>query len=72
MQITVATHSLFLLRELEIMQEKKSLPNVRYFCLHFAKNGGDVTAGDSANDIGDLAMLDASIAQSEEYLQCGM
>ncbi|RRD69030.1 MULTISPECIES: AAA family ATPase [unclassified Desulfovibrio] len=72
MQITVATHSLFLLRELEIMQEKKSLPNVRYFGLHFAKNGVDVTAGDSANDIGDLAMLDASIAQSEEYLQCGM
>ncbi len=69
MQITIATHSLFLLRELEILQENKDLTNARYFGLHFTDNGVEVMAGDSSDDIGDIAALDASVAQSEDYMQ---
>lgn len=68
MQITITTHSLFLLRELEILQENKKLEKARYFGLHLTDNGVEVLQGDSSDDIGDLAVLDASIAQSEEYM----
>jgi hypothetical protein len=69
MQITVATHSLFLLRELEIYAEKKKIFNVRYFGLHLTENGVEVLSGDSSNDIGEIAVLDASVAQAEEYMK---
>lgn len=68
MQITIATHSLFLLRELEILQENRGLVNARYFGLHLTDNGVEVMAGDSSDDIGDIAALDASVAQSEDYM----
>lgn len=68
MQVTIATHSLFLLRALEILQEQKLLGYVRYFGLHPEENGVAIKQGESANDIGDIASLDASIAQSDTYL----
>lgn len=68
MQVTIATHSLFLLRALEILQERKSLTHVRYFGLHTTENGVAVQQGASSNDIGDIATLDASVEQSETYL----
>lgn len=73
MQITIATHSLFLVRELEILQENKKLKNARYFGLHFDKdgNGVRVTQGDSPNHIGDIVALDEEIAQSSRYLNMG-
>lgn len=69
MQITIATHSLFLLRELEIYAESKKLSNIRYFGLHFTENGVEVMSGDSSDDIGEIAVLDTSVAQSEEYMK---
>ena len=70
MQITIATHSLFLLRELEILQEKQQLQNARYFGLHFADGGWvNVRQGDTSNDIGDIAALEANLDQSTRYLQ---
>ncbi len=69
MQVTIATHSLFLLRELEILQEEKKRSNARYFGLHFTGNGVEVRQGKSSNDIGDIAALDASIEQATRYLQ---
>jgi hypothetical protein len=69
MQITIATHSLFLLRELEIYAENTKLSNIRYFGLHLTENGVKVMSGDSSGDIGEIAVLDASVAQSEEYMQ---
>lgn len=70
MQVTIATHSLVLLRELEILQQEKKLRNVRYFGLHFTGDDSvNVLSGDSSNDIGDIAALDASLEQSERYLQ---
>ena len=69
MQVTVATHSLFLLRELEILQKQKKLSKARYFGLHFSDNGVEVLSGPSSNDIGDIAALDTSLEQSERYMQ---
>lgn len=69
MQVTIATHSLFLLRELEILQEQKELSNARYFGLHMTDNGVNVIQGNSSNEIGDIAALDASIKQATRYLQ---
>ncbi len=68
MQVTIATHSLFLLRELEILQEEKKLSKVRYFGLHMTDNGVEVMSGKSSNDIGDIAALDASLEQADRYM----
>lgn len=69
MQVTIATHSLFLLRELEILQAEKKLTKARYFGLHLNDNSVEVRQGKSSNDIGDIAALDASIEQATRYLQ---
>lgn len=70
MQITVATHSLILLREIEILRFRKDIDNIRYFGLHFTDDDYvKVLSGDSIDDIGDIAALDVSIEQSERYLQ---
>ena len=68
MQVTIATHSLFLLRELEILQEEKKLSKVRYFGLHMTDNGVEVVSGKSSNDIGDIAALEANLEQSDRYM----
>lgn len=69
MQITIATHSLFLLRELEILQETQNLQHARYFGLHFAADGGvEIQQGNSSSDIGDIAALEASLDQSDRYM----
>ena len=68
MQVTIATHSLFLLRELEILQAEKKLTKARYFGLHLGDNGVEVRQGKSSNDIGDIAALDASLEQSDRYM----
>ena len=71
MQITIATHSLFLLRELETFRENKILTNARYFGLHITDNGVVVQQGDSSSKIGDIVALDEDIAQSTRYLNAG-
>lgn len=69
MQIIIATHSLFLLRELEILQETQNLRHARYFGLHFAADGGvEIQQGNSSSDIGDIAALEASLDQSDRYM----
>lgn len=70
MQITLATHSLFLLRELEILQEQNKNFNIRYFGLHFTGSGGvSIEQGDSIDDIGNITALDESIMQSNRYME---
>lgn len=71
MQITIATHSLFLLREIEILQEQKKIAvPPKFFGLHFNAEGGvEVTEGISSNDIGDIAALDENLMQSERYME---
>lgn len=69
MQVTIATHSLILLRELEILQESNGLEEIRYFGLRFDKDGFvEVSESTSSDDIGDIAALDASLDQAERYM----
>lgn len=69
MQIVITTHSLFLLRELEILQEEHKLDNPHYIALHFNEDGlVDAVQGDTSNDIGDIASLEANLDQSDRYM----
>ena len=69
MQIVIATHSLFLLKELTILHMQKELCNVMYCGIHNSGNGSSLLQGPSIEEIGDIASLDASIAQSDRYMQ---
>lgn len=71
-QIFITTHSLFLLRELEILKaesKNKNTEGFRYFSLSKEKDG-EVTLQQTSDfyDIDDLVLLDESLAQSDRYL----
>ncbi|MGE0375531.1 MAG: ATP/GTP-binding protein [Planctomycetaceae bacterium] len=70
-QIFVATHSLFLMRELDIllrMEEFADTP-ARFFGLHLGDDGVEVMQGDSIDDIGEIASLQEELSQSDRYLE---
>lgn len=69
-QIFFATHSLFLLREIEMLLEHGcfSKLDTRFFGLHLEDGGVSVQQGRSVEDIGDIAALDEDLAQSERFL----
>jgi predicted ATPase len=71
-QVFLATHSLFLLRELEILMtdQQNSGLNSRFFGLHFSGDYVEVTQGDSIDEIGDITALDQELAQSDRFI-CG-
>lgn len=70
-QVFLATHSLFLLRELEmLLADKAGSPlSARFFGLHSGAEGVVVQQGDSVDDIGDIAALEESLQQSDRYLE---
>lgn len=71
-QVFIATHSLFLLRELEILLSGGYVDiDVRFFGLHESSEGVNVMQGSSVNEIGDIASLDESLAQSDRFLELG-
>lgn len=71
-QIFITTHSLFLLRELEILQaeakNKKAKSDIRYFSLN--KDNDEVILQQTSDlyDIEQLVALDESLAQSDRYM----
>ena len=70
-QVILATHSLFLLRELEILGDMKRVPAQpahRYFAL--GRKGGHVvvSVGDDIAAIDPLVLLDEEIQQSDRFL----
>lgn len=67
-QIILATHSLFLMKELHILSQREKTP-VRYFGLS-AENGGatQVTMADTLTDLPNLVALDVEMAQSDAFL----
>ncbi len=69
-QIFIATHSLFLLRELEILlaQRKAKKLDVRYFGLNQGQDGVVVQQGNELEDVGDITALEESLQQSDRYL----
>ena len=69
-QVFLATHSLFLLRELHILQQC-DFPafDTRCFGLHMTKDGAvRVEQGPTMDDIGDISSLNEELAQSDRYL----
>lgn len=72
-QVIIATHSLFLLREIDIqLADAKSADiSQRYFSLKMAPKGVLVKQASSIEDIEPLVLLDESLLQSERYLEQG-
>jgi len=70
-QVFIATHSLFLLRELEMLlaDEEFSSVKARFFSLEKQQEGVIVTQGDSVEEIGEIASLDEELEQSDRYLE---
>lgn len=69
-QVFIATHSLFLLRELEILLSDPIRKKVKtkFFGLHQTEDGVRIDQGSSIDDIGDIAALDEELAQSDRFL----
>ena len=69
-QTFVATHSLFLLRELEILlqSEEPGGDSYRWFALRRGDSGVEVEQGDSPEGLQTIASLDASLGQSDRFL----
>jgi len=73
-QVFIATHSLFLLRELHILQQRefKKL-DTRIFGLHIGTDGSvTVRQGKTMDDVGSIAALDEDLQQSERYVDTEM
>ncbi len=70
-QVFIATHSLFLLRELEILRAQQAVSKIdtRYFGLGVDNSGVRVMQGDNLEDIGNIAALDESLMQSDRYME---
>jgi hypothetical protein len=70
-QVFLATHSLFLLRELHILQQRDFADfDTRCFGLHMTEDGSvRVEQGSTMDDIGDISALDEELAQSDRYLE---
>lgn len=69
-QVFIATHSLFLLRELEILMSsnRNVKVNPRFFGLHFLNGSVVVKQGDAIDEIGNITALDEDLAQSDRFL----
>ncbi len=70
-QVFIATHSLFLLRELYILESREfASVDSRYFGLHAGEAGAvSVAQGQTMDDVGEIAALDEELMQSERYLE---
>lgn len=73
LQVIVATHSLFLLREFEVLAREKrdDIPPLasRYFALGLSKKGVSVSSGDSIDACDPLVLLDEDLAQSDRFME---
>lgn len=70
-QVFIATHSLFLMRELEILlsdDEAKPI-SPRFFGLHAGMAGVSIEQGSSITDVGSIVSLDEELEQSDRFLE---
>lgn len=69
-QIFVATHSLFLLRELDILTTEKAFKKTprRYFSLKRDADAVALEQGDRVDDLQTLVLLDEALEQSDRFL----
>lgn len=70
-QVFVATHSTFLLRELAILTTGRTKGKSRYFGLVASgdENVSNLEQGDSVDEINTLVLLDEELTQSDRYLE---
>lgn len=69
-QVIVATHSLFLLRELEILCHSQATQSEqRYFALRQTDNGIKVEQGNTIEDLQTLVLLDEELTQSDRFME---
>jgi predicted ATP-dependent endonuclease of OLD family len=73
-QVFIATHSLFLLRELHVLKKREfSSFDTRCFGLHIGDDGAvNVQQGNTMDDIGEITALDEDLQQSERYIDTEM
>ncbi|MEO5728934.1 MAG: AAA family ATPase [Byssovorax sp.] len=72
-QVFIATHSLFLLREIEmLLEDRERKIDVRFFGLHPSDDGVSVEQGPSPQDMGEIAVLDEELKQSDRFLGLGV
>jgi ABC-type lipoprotein export system ATPase subunit len=69
-QVFVATHSLFLMRELDILLRTPDFhgTSARFFGLESGDDGVEVHQGKTIDDVGDIASLDEELMQSDRFL----
>lgn len=73
-QVFIGSHSLFLLRELHIIQQGE-FPRLdaRFFGLHLQADGAvRVSQAQSMDEIGDIVTLDEELEQSDRYIAAEM
>lgn len=69
-QVILATHSLFLLREFEVLAAEQPMQAPpRYFALGLTKKGVTVSASDDLAEIDPLVLLDEDLAQSDRFVE---
>lgn len=69
-QIVLATHSLFFLRELQILIQDSRYPSAqaRYFALSNQGNGVEISVGDDISAVDPLVLLDEELHQTDRYM----
>lgn len=72
-QVFVSTHSLFLLRELDILYAKKEFKKIkhRYFSLKNGVDGVEIEQGESVSDLTTIVTLDEELHQSDRFMDDG-
>lgn len=70
-QVFIASHSLFLLRELDILLHNEDFKGVeaRFFGLHRSETGVRVEQGNTVDGIGNIDALDEELMQSDRYME---
>ena len=69
-QVFVASHSLFLMRELDILLKSADFEkvNAQFFGLHPSDEGVTIQQGATVDDIGEIDALQEELSQSDRYL----
>ena len=71
-QVFIASHSLFLMRELDILlrsdQFREGRSRTRFFGLHLNDDGVTVQQGTTVDDIGTIDALQEELSQSDRYM----
>jgi predicted ATPase len=72
-QVFIASHSLFLIRELDILLQSAEYKGIkaRFFGLLRSEQGVWVKQGDAADDIGKIDALQEELSQADRYLGSG-